>query len=76
MKRYYHPNQEISYNGFKLSITSNGTVYHQSGKGLIKLDSLWLKRTRVLSVSLPDENELLLKHTKEGIKILNDKEIS
>lgn len=68
-KRYYHPNREVTAQGFKLSITSNGTVYWtNSGGGYRKLESLWQPKVSVLSVQLPNGEEANLAVDKDGIK--------
>jgi len=72
-RRYYHPNQTITVKKYRLSITTNGVVYHDSYEGFRKLESLWQSKIGTLSVVLPDDTTVRLKPTKEGIRLIEDK---
>ena len=75
-KRYYFPNKEITVQGMKekytLSVTSDGTVYHDSGRGFRKLQALWFPKTQTLSVSLPDESEIKLRPVKGELTVVGE----
>jgi len=71
-KRYYFPNGEIIDNRipFTIQITTGLTVYYsKSGNNqLFKADSLYLKKTQTLNISIDDYNIIITgrkKQTKE-----------
>ena len=64
----YIPNTKRKLGGFELQITPTGTVYHDSNRGMVKLDSLWIPVTRTLAISLPNGEQASLISTKEGLK--------
>lgn len=66
MKRFYIPNRNIKAKGYTLKITSGGTVYHDDRGTFRRLETMWLKKLRQLSVILPDESEVRLKPMREG----------
>lgn len=72
--RRYFKNIELTVKGFQLSITSNGTVYHLRTDGMRKLDTLWHGNAGIMTVSLPDETEARIEFSKDGIRILQDKQ--
>ena len=69
MKRYYYPNQVVTYKEYTLSITTGGQVYFDDKGTFVKLDSIWLRKIGVLDVSLPDGQELRLKPTRNGLEV-------
>lgn len=73
MKRRYYPNQEVTAKGFRLSVTTGGTVYQEIGGTLRRLSAIWLPKTRVLCVSLPNGEEARLQPTMKGIVVVEDK---
>jgi hypothetical protein len=72
-KRRYFPNAELTAKGFNLSITSKGTVYHRSNRGMVKLDSFWQYGSGKIIVDLPNEESAVILLTKEGPKVEEEK---
>jgi len=63
----YRPNKSISLKVYTLSVTCNGVVYWDSGKGLRKLDSLWQNRIKTMTVCLPNGTMGKLVLTENGL---------
>lgn len=59
----------VTVGEYNLEVTRTMTVYWNSYKGKRKLDSLYIKKTNMLSVSLPDGKEVLIYPTPEGLKV-------
>jgi len=59
----------IKVEDYDLEVTRKPTVYWNSGQGKRKLDSLILKGSGHLSVSLPNGNEIILYNSPEGLKV-------
>ncbi len=71
MRRYYYPNQEIQYKNYLISISTGGKAYVVKNGTFERLDSLWFPKTRSLSISLPDGEELRIRQINGRLEVIN-----